>query len=97
MTFKSYTSVNSLSSSEKDHLRAIMRDLNDSMTRAESEKEYQKEMIDTVCEKLNLDKKIVRRIAKTYFKANYYQVHEENETFDEFYEIIINSTVADAA
>lgn len=84
--------VNSLSSQQKDELKKAIYELNDSMTRAAAERELQKEAIDSVSEKLGLDKKLIRRLAKTYFKANFNQESEENKTFEEFYSIIISKS-----
>lgn len=83
--------VNSLTSDQKQQLKKAIQELNDSMTRAAAERELQKEGIDTVSQKLGLDKKLVRRLAKTYFKANFNQESEENKMFEEFYAVVINS------
>jgi hypothetical protein len=87
---KNYVSVNSLSQTDKDKLKGIIKELNDSMTRVAAEKEFQKEAITKVCEELGLDKKLIRRMAKTYFKANFNDEVEENNTFEDFYTTIMN-------
>lgn len=87
-----YRSVNSLSTAEREQLRGAINELNDSMTRAAAEKELQKNTIDTLCDKLDLDKKLVRRLAKTYFRANFSQESEEYKTFEEFY-TLLNTTI----
>jgi Spy/CpxP family protein refolding chaperone len=83
--------VNSLTSEQKQQLKKAIQELNDSMTRAAAERELQKEGINDVSEKLGLDKRLVRRLAKTYFKANFNQESEENKMFEEFYAVVINS------
>ena len=85
-------SVNSLSQNDKDKLKGVIRELNDSMTRVSSEKEFQKEAIQKICEDLGLDNKLIRRMAKTFFRANFNDEMEENKTFEDFYTIIINSS-----
>lgn len=87
---KNYVSVNSLSQTDKDKLKGVIKELNDSMTRVAAEKEFQKEAITKVCEELGLDKKLIRRMAKTYFKANFNDEVEENNTFEDFYTTIMN-------
>jgi len=89
---QSSVNVNSLSSEQKQQLKKAIQELNDSMTRAAAERELQKEGINDVAEKLGLDKKLVRRLAKTYFKANFNQESEENKTFEEFYSVLISKT-----
>lgn len=81
--------VNSLSSDQKQQLKKSIQELNDSMTRVAAERELQKEIIDDVSTKLGLDKKLVRRLAKTYFKANFNQESEENKMFEEFYSLVL--------
>ena len=87
---KNFVSVNSLSENDRKKLKGAIQELNDSMTRAAAERELQKETIINTCEELGLDKKLVRKMGKTYFKANFNTEVEEQKTFEEFYDIIIN-------
>lgn len=89
MTNKTFVSVNSLSQIDQDKLRGVIKELNDSMTRVSSEKEFQKEAISNICEELGLDKKLVRRMAKTYYKATFNDEVDENNTFEDFYKIVM--------
>lgn len=86
---KTFVSVNSLSQIDQDKLRGVIKELNDSMTRVSSEKEFQKEAVSNVCEELGLDKKLVRRMAKTYYKATFNDEVDENNTFEDFYSIVM--------
>lgn len=92
---KNFVSVNSLSENDRKKLKGAIQELNDSMTRAAAERELQKETIINICEELSLDKKLVRKMGKTYFKANFNTEVEEQKTFEEFYEIIINGVKKD--
>lgn len=83
---QNYVSINSLSEAQKKELKEAVQQLNDSMTRAAAERDYQKETVSTISDKTGVDKKIVRRMAKVYFKANYSQEQEENRNFEEFYD-----------
>jgi len=87
---KNFVSVNSLSENDRKKLKGAIQELNDSMTRAAAERELQKETIINTCEELSLDKKLVRKMGKTYFKANFNTEVEEQKTFEEFYDIVIN-------
>lgn len=88
---KNFVSVNSLSQIDKDKLKGTIKELNDSMTRVAAEKEFQKEAITKICDELGLDKKLIRRMAKVYFRANFNDEMEENKTFEDFYTIILNN------
>lgn len=90
---KNFVSVNSLTVEERKKLKNAILELNDSMTRVAAEKELQKQAIEEVFDKLGVDKKIVRRMAKVYYKANYNTETEEEDMFRDFYENVIKDTV----
>lgn len=81
--------VNSLSSEQKQQLKKGIQELDDSMTRVAAERELQKEAIADLAEKLGLDKKLIRRMAKVHHKANFSSEMEENKMFEEFYEGVL--------
>lgn len=83
---QNYVSINSLSEENKKQLKEAVQQLNDSMTRVAAERDFQKETLTAIFDKVGVDKKIVRRMAKVYFKANYQQEQEENRNFEEFYD-----------
>lgn len=86
--------VNSLSAEDKKKLKNAIQELNDSMTRVAAERDLQKETINKVAEEIGVNKKIIRRMAKVYFKANFKDEVEENSEFEDFYEIVINGKTA---
>jgi hypothetical protein len=67
-------------------------ELNDSMTRVAAERELQKEAINKVFDDLGVEKKMVRRMSKAYYKANFGDEVEENKNFEEFYDTVIKQT-----
>ena len=79
--------VQSLSSDDRKVLRKAIIELNDSLTRANAERDLQKEIIEETNGKLGVDKKLIRRMARAYFKANFNDEVEQNNTFESFYEI----------
>jgi galactokinase len=83
---KPFVSINSLNETQKAELKNAIRELNDSMTRVASERDFQKEALNNVADKTGVDKKIIRRMAKVYFKSNYAEEQEENRQFEEFYD-----------
>jgi cyanate lyase len=92
MPVNTFTDVNSLSAADKERLRSVIVTLNDSMTRADAERDMQKEQIVAIADALNLDKKLVRRMAKTYYRANYNDEVENNDTFEKFYSAVLVTT-----
>jgi hypothetical protein len=83
---QNFVSINSLTDNQKKELKEAVQQLNDSMTRVAAERDFQKESINNISDKTGVDKKIIRRMAKVYFKANYSEEQEENRNFEEFYD-----------
>lgn len=86
-------SVNSLSSTDRQKLRSIIQEMDDSMTRQAAERELQKEILAKMEDELGLDKKLVKKMAKTAHKATFKDEVEENRTFEEFYELVVNGPI----
>lgn len=86
---KPFVSVNSLTDTQKTELKNAIRELNDSMTRVASERDFQKEALNNVADKTGVDKKIIRRMAKVYFKSNYAEEQEDNRQFEDFYDAVM--------
>lgn len=87
------SNVNSLSSTDKQKLKNAISEMNDSMTRAAAERELQKEILTKIVDELGLDKKLVRRMAKAYFKSNFTDEVEDNRAFEEFYDVVLNKAI----
>lgn len=89
----SAVNISSLNDMERKKLKKAIMEANDSMTRVSAERDLQKEIINTLHDELGVDKKLIRRLAKAYFKANFGQEVEENKAFEESYDLIIKNTV----
>lgn len=83
---RNFVGINSLTDAQKKELKDAIIQLNDSMTRVAAERDYQKESINNISDKTGVDKKIIRRMAKVYFRANYSQEQEDNRQFEDFYD-----------
>jgi len=88
-----HVNISSLNETERKRLKKAIMEMNDSMTRAAAERELQKETINTLFDELGVDKKLVRRMAKAYYKANFGDEVEENRAFEESYDLIIKNTI----
>ncbi len=74
-----------LESDLKD-LKSVMQDVNDSMIRIDSEKEFIKEAINELSEKHMLDKKVLKKVASILHKQNMAEVQASNNDVEELYE-----------
>lgn len=77
---------------DRKRLVDAMKELSNSMTRVEGERDFQKEAIDAVAEELNLEKKYIRKLATIYHNQSMTQFKQENEEVETLYEIIINTS-----
>lgn len=83
---QNYVSINALTEPQKTELKNAIREMNDSMTRAAAERDFQKETLNSISDKTGVNKKIIRRMAKAYFRSNYAEEQEDNRQFEEFYD-----------
>jgi hypothetical protein len=75
---------------ELDTLKKGRRELSDVMTMMDSQREVLKDIINSVHDELKIPKKIIRKMAKTYYKKNYNEVVAEQEEFELLYEGIVS-------
>ena len=87
-------SVQGLTDEDRKILRKAVLEMNDSMTRVGAERELQKETTNEISDKLGIDKKLFRRMARAYFKANFKDEVQENSDFEEFYTAVIEKTAS---
>lgn len=86
-----FVSVESLTAEEKKKLRGAIIELNNSMTRVAAERDLQKQTINEIFDQLGVEKKMIRRMSKTYFKSNIREELEENENFEKYYRDVIEN------
>lgn len=82
-------SVDQLSNEAKAQIKSTVLALNDSMLRISAEQELIKTALDDLNEELGIDKRLVRKMAKVYFKNNYNAEKDASATFEEFYDEVL--------
>lgn len=80
--------VSNFSADGKEKIKKAIIELDNSMTRIDGERDYQKETINNLAEELGVDKKMIRRMARTYHKGNYSEQIIDNEAFESSYQLI---------
>ena len=73
---------------DREKLLASIKEMSNSMTRVDAEKDFQKDIIDKVNDELGLEKKYVRKLASIYHRQNFTTVQQEQEELQELYEAI---------
>lgn len=75
----------------KKEIIDALDEISNSMFRAASERDFQKEAIKNICEKHSLDKKLFRKMAKVHHNSNFNEEVAANEEFETMYETITGS------
>lgn len=65
---------------------AAIREISNSMTRIEAERDLMKDIVKDVSDNFQISRKIVNKMAKVYHKQNLSQAVAEHEEFVEMYE-----------
>jgi hypothetical protein len=74
---------------DKKALKGVLDELSNSMLRVKSEKEFQKEAIADAAEKFDMNKKLLRKMAKVYHNNSFTDEVSEMEEFQKLYETVI--------
>jgi hypothetical protein len=71
---------------DRKKLLGAVKEISNSMTRADAERDFQKDAITAIADKLDLEKKYVRKLAVIFHKQNYNEVQQEREELEVLYE-----------
>lgn len=69
-------------------LKGAIQEISNSMTRMEAERDLIREIVKEQSAELQIPKKIISKIAKTYHKQNLTQEVQDHEDFVELYETV---------
>lgn len=75
-----------LTPEQKNDLHKAIREISDSMTRTEAERDLIKEIVKDQSDQLQIPKKVISKIAKTFHRQNLAQEVADHEEFVELYE-----------
>ena len=75
-----------LTPEQKKDLQNAIREISNSMIRTEAERDLIKEIVKEQSDQLQIPKKIINKIAKTFHKQSLHQEVADHEDFVELYE-----------
>jgi len=84
------------SPADRKALFAGIKEIDNSMTRVQGEKDFQREAIEKLAEKFDIDKKYVRRMANDYHKDTFDKKVSEQEQYQGLYEAVMHAAAAGA-
>jgi division protein CdvB (Snf7/Vps24/ESCRT-III family) len=71
---------------DKETLQNGIKELSNSMTRVDSERDLQKDIVDKVADEVGVEKKFIKKLAAIYHKQAFTQVQSEQEQLESLYE-----------
>ena len=84
-------SINQITNpADKEKLMRVLRTCSDSLTRISAERDLIRDEMKVICDELELPKRIVNRLVKTYHKQNFAEEVTVNEQFQTLYETVVN-------
>jgi hypothetical protein len=82
-----------LTPQDKKKLENALKDMSASMARQSAERDLQKNVIGDICEELDLNKKVFRKLAKVYHKQNFADEVATHQEFESLYETVTKNTL----
>lgn len=79
-----------LPTSPEDKLKLLdaLKDISTSMTRMEAERDLLKNIKKEICDDLQLNRKVLNKLARTYHKGNFNEEVEMHKDFESLYETV---------
>jgi len=74
---------------DKKELLGVLKEISNALTRSQAEREFVKEAIKEAAEKFQMNKKILRKMAKVYYKNSFSDEINEMEEFQKIYEDVV--------
>jgi len=74
---------------DKKELLGVLTEVSNSLLRIKSEREFIKEAIDAAAEKYDMNKRILRKMAKVYHNNSFTDEINEMEEFQALYESVV--------
>jgi hypothetical protein len=85
-------SIANLPSPDKEKVLKTIKEISDSLTRVEAERSLQKEIIENITDTIDIEPRVLRRMAKTYHKNSFKEDVELNREFEESYSVLTGET-----
>lgn len=78
---------------EKLKLLDALKEISASMSRVEAERDLIKNLKDDICDALQLNRKVLNKLARTYHKGNFNEEVELHKDFEKLYETVTKKVI----
>lgn len=89
MSKEPVVAIASLNTEQRKEVKRVVGLITDSMVRVSAEKEFQNDELTALHQKFSVDKKIVRRMAKSKFKQSFEEDCAADEEFHDAYSLVL--------
>ena len=76
---------------ERKQLKTALVEGTHVLQRIDSEKEALKDLVSTIADTFQLEKKVITKLIRTMYKRNYAHLQAENEDFELLYETLVGA------
>jgi len=77
-----------LSADAQERLKKAINEISDSMTRSAAERDLVKEIVNKVADETQIDKKLIKRLAKTFYLNSFEADVAHQRDFENIFEIV---------
>ncbi len=75
-------------------LKGMLTEMTHCLSKIDAQREAKKDIARGIKEKFELTPKVINKLASTMYKRNYTDLQQENEDFEDLYEILVNGKIA---
>lgn len=75
-------------------LKGMLTEMTHCLSKIDAQREAKKDIAKGIKEKFELASKVINKLASTMYKRNYTDLQQENEDFEDLYEILVNGKIA---
>ena len=74
---------------DRKKVLSCMKEMSNSMTRMDGERDYQKEAASKIADEVGIDKNQIKALSKLYHKQNFAQFQQQKEEIEDLYESVV--------
>ena len=82
------------SNDDRQKLKGMLTEMTHCLLEIDKQREQKKDITKGIKEKFELAPKVINKLASTMYKRNYADLQQENEDFEDLYEILVNGKIS---
>ncbi len=80
---------------DRKKLKGMLTEMTHCLSKMDAQRNAKKDIAAGIKEKFELTPKVINKLASTMYKRNYADLQQENEDFEDLYEILVNGKIGD--